>query len=124
MITAPRDGMLISRNVERGNIVQPSIGADDAVAVRRYSARRADRRKEPGSDRARPEGASLGRRVSKETFAAEVVYINPGIDLQTASVEVKLRVPRAAGLSAAGYDGLGRHRNGLARRRADHRAAR
>lgn len=29
----------------------------------------------------------------KETFAAEVVYINPGVDLQRASVEVKLRVP-------------------------------
>ena len=28
----------------------------------------------------------------KETFAAEVVYINPGIDLQRASVEVKLWV--------------------------------
>jgi HlyD family secretion protein len=28
-----------------------------------------------------------------EAFAAEVVYVNPGIDLQRASVEVKLRVP-------------------------------
>jgi HlyD family secretion protein len=27
----------------------------------------------------------------KDTFAAELVYINPGIDLQRASVEVKLR---------------------------------
>jgi HlyD family secretion protein len=30
----------------------------------------------------------------KETFAAEVAYINPGVDLQRASVEVKLRVPQ------------------------------
>jgi HlyD family secretion protein len=29
----------------------------------------------------------------KETFAARVVYINPGIDLQRASVEVKLLAP-------------------------------
>jgi HlyD family secretion protein len=30
---------------------------------------------------------------SKQTFSADVVYINPGIDLQRASIEVKLRVP-------------------------------
>jgi len=29
----------------------------------------------------------------KDTFDSEVVYINPGVNLQRASVEVKLRVP-------------------------------
>jgi HlyD family secretion protein len=93
VIKAPRDGTLISRNVERGNVVQPSNvlmtlspSGDTQLVVQideKNLALIAVGQKALASADAFP----------KETFAAEVAYINPGIDLQRASVEVKLRVP-------------------------------
>jgi HlyD family secretion protein len=92
-IAAPRDGVLISRNVERGNVVQPanvlmalSPAGETQLVVQ--------------IDEKNLALVALGQKAlvsadayPKEIFAAEVVYINPGIDLQRASVEVKLRVP-------------------------------
>ena len=93
VITAPRDGVLISREVERGNIVQPSnvlmklspTGDTQLVVL--------IDEKNLGLIAIGQKAIASADAFPKETFAAEVVYINPGVDLQRASVEVKLRMP-------------------------------
>ncbi len=90
IITAPRDGVLISRDVERGNIVQPSNvlmrlspGGATLLVVQIDE-------KNLGLIAIDQAALASSDAFPKDTFAARVVYINPGIDLQRASVEVKL----------------------------------
>lgn len=97
VITAPRDGVLISRSVERGNIVQPS-------SVLMTLSPSGDTQLVVQIDERNLGLIGVGQKAlvstdafPKETFAAEVVYVNPGIDLQKASVEVKLRVSNPPG---------------------------
>jgi HlyD family secretion protein len=93
IVTAPRDGVLISRDVERGNVVQPSSvlmklsPAGDTQLVVQIDERNI------GSLALGQTAVASADAFAKQTFPAEVVYINPGVDLQRASVEVKLRVP-------------------------------
>ncbi len=93
VIRAPRDGILISRFVERGNIVQPSnvlmklSPSGDTQLVVQIDE------KNLGLIALGQKALASTDAYPKETFAAEVVYINPGVDLQRATVEVKLRVP-------------------------------
>ena len=94
IITAPRDGILISRNVERGNIVQPtavlmtlSPDGDTQLVVQIDE-------KNLGLLALKQKAIASADAFPKEKMAAEVVYINPGVDLQRASVEVKLEVPK------------------------------
>jgi len=92
-IAAPAAGVLISRDVEPGDVVQPGKalmalsphGATELVVQidERNLGRIALGQKALASADAFPE----------LRFAAEVSYINPGIDAQRGSVEVKLRVP-------------------------------
>lgn len=92
VITAPRDGVLIARNVEVGDVVQPGasllklspFGDTELVAQ---------------IDEKNLALLSVGQQAlasadayPRQTFRAEVVYINTGVDLQSATVEVKLRV--------------------------------
>ncbi len=92
-IKAPRDGTLISRNVEAGNTVAPGavlmvlspVGETQLVVL---------------IDEKNLSLISVGLSAvasadayGKSTFPAEVIYVNPGVDLQRASVEVKLKVP-------------------------------
>jgi HlyD family secretion protein len=93
VIRAPVDGILIARSVEPGNVVQPgkelmalAPAGETQVVVEIDEKNLAQLR--------------LGQRAlasadafPKERFAAEIVYINPGIDALRGSVEVKLRVP-------------------------------
>lgn len=93
VITAPRDGTLISRKVERGNVVQPSnvlmtlSPTGDTQLVVQIDE------KNLGLISVGEKALASADAFPKESFAAELVYINPGVDLQRASVEVKLRVP-------------------------------
>ena len=93
VITAPRDGILISRDVERGNVVQPSnvlmklSPSGDVQIVVQIDE------KNLGLIATGQKALVSADSYPKQSFAAEVVYINPGVDLQRASVEVKLRVP-------------------------------
>lgn len=92
LIKAPRDGVLISRDVERGNVVQPtnvlmklSPSGDTQLIVQIDE-------KNLGLIAIGQNALASADAFPKEAFAAEVVYVNPGIDLQRASVEVKLWV--------------------------------
>jgi HlyD family secretion protein len=92
-IKAPVDGVLIARQVEAGDVVQPGkelmvLAPDgetqvDVMIDERQLSRLALGQKALGSADAFP----------SERFAAELFYINPGIDPLRGTVEVKLRVP-------------------------------
>ena len=93
IITAPRDGVLISRDVERGNIVQPSnVLMKLSPAGATLLVVQIDE-KNLGLIAVGQEALASSDAFPKDTFAAHVIYINPGIDLQRASVEVKLLSP-------------------------------
>lgn len=92
-ITAPVDGRLITRNVERGNVVQPT----DILLV---LAPKGEIRIVLQIDERDLSLLRLGQSAlasadayADQTFPAEIVYINPSVDLQRASVLVKLLVP-------------------------------
>ncbi|MDQ0507394.1 HlyD family secretion protein [Xanthobacter agilis] len=92
-ITAPRDGVLISRSVERGTIVQPgrtllvlAPAGDTQLVVD------VDERNLGMIALGQPALASADA-YPNQRFAAKVTYINPGIDITRATVEVKLTVP-------------------------------
>ena len=92
-IIAPRDGILISRNVERGNVVLPStVLMVLSPLVETQLVVQIDEKNLALISVGQPALASADA-YAKQSFAAEVFYVNPGIDLQRASVEVKLRVP-------------------------------
>jgi HlyD family secretion protein len=92
-IRAPADGILIARKVEPGDVVQPgkelmalAPTGETQIVVQideKHLAQLAAGQKAIGSADAYP----------RERFAAELVYINPGVDALRGSVEVKLRVP-------------------------------
>ena len=92
-LRAPRDGTLISRNVERGNIVQP--GANLMVL-----APAGETQIVVQIDEVNLGLLQLGQKVTvsadaypKQLFEARLSYINPSIDPQRGSVEVKLTAP-------------------------------
>lgn len=94
VIFAPADGVLISRSVEPGNVVQPgkelmalAPSGETQIVVQideKNLALLALGQKALASADAFPD----------QRFAAEVIYINPGVDPLRGSVEVKLRVAR------------------------------
>jgi len=93
VIRAPVDGVLISRNVEAGDIVQPGkelfslAPAGDTQVIVQIDERNLSQLA-PGQKALGSADAFPGKR-----FPAELIYINPGIDALRGSVEVRLRVP-------------------------------
>ncbi len=93
VIAAPAAGVLIARSVERGDVVQPgralmtlSPSGETQIVVQ--------------IDEKSMGPLALGQtaRVSADAwpddrFSAELVYVNPAVDPQTATVQVKLAVP-------------------------------
>jgi HlyD family secretion protein len=93
-IKAPRDGILISRNVERGNVVQPS-------AILMVLAPAGETQIVVQIDESNLGLLKIGQKATisadaypKKNFEGLLSYINPSINAQTGSVEVKLSVPR------------------------------
>ena len=92
-IAAPVAGVLIARDVEPGDVAQPGkalmtlspLGATELVV-------QIDERN-LGSVAVGQKAQASADAFPDRRFAAEVSYINPGIDAQRGSVEVKLRVP-------------------------------
>ena len=93
VIHAPADGVLIARNVEAGDVVQPGkelmvlAPAGETQIVVQIDEKNLSQLK-LGQKALASADAYPGER-----FAAELFYINPGIDALRGSVEVKLRVP-------------------------------
>lgn len=93
-VRAPVDGTLIARSVERGDVVQPGrtllvlspAGATQLVL-------QIDERNLARIATGQPARASADA-YPKERFEAVLSYINPGVDAQRGTVEVKLDVPR------------------------------
>jgi HlyD family secretion protein len=92
-IASPWDGVLIARDVERGDVVQPGkvlmvlSPEGETQIVLQIDERNLGRLK-------------LGQKAlasadayAQQHFPAEVMYINPGVDAQRGTVEVRLRVP-------------------------------
>jgi HlyD family secretion protein len=93
VIHAPVDGVLIARSVEPGNIVQPgkelmalAPAGETQIVVQMDERHLAEI--SPGQKALASADAFPGER-----FAAELVFINPGVDAARGSVEVKLKVP-------------------------------
>jgi HlyD family secretion protein len=92
-IRAPANGTLIARDVERGDVVQPGktlmvLAPEGETQI----VLQIDERNLAKLRLAQKALASADAYVTQR-FAAEVVYISPGIDAQRGTVEVKLRVP-------------------------------
>lgn len=92
VIKAARDGVLIWRDVEVGNVVQPGkelmrLSPDGAMQI----AIQIDE-KNLGLIALKQQALASADAFSKENFPASVIFINPAVDLQRASVEVKLNV--------------------------------
>lgn len=91
-ITAPRDGILISRNVERGAVAQPGVAllvlapAGDTQLVLQIDEKNLGLLS-LGQGAQASADAYPGQR-----FDAKLTYINPSVDITRASVEVKLTV--------------------------------
>jgi HlyD family secretion protein len=91
-IIAPRDGVLITRSVERGTVVQPGkvllvlAPAGDAQLVLQIDERNL------GKIALGQKALASADAYPDRRFAATITYINPGIDISRASVEVKLTV--------------------------------
>ncbi|MGJ5178615.1 efflux RND transporter periplasmic adaptor subunit [Bradyrhizobium oligotrophicum] len=91
-ISAPRDGVLITRNVEKGTVAQPGKAllvlapAGDVQLVLQIDERNLGKLA-LGQTAVASADAYADRR-----FAAIVSYINPGVDISRASVQVKLTV--------------------------------
>ena len=93
VIRAPVDGTLIARSVEPGNVVQSGkelmllAPAGETQVVVQIDEKNLAQLK------LGQQALASADAFPKERFAAELVYINPGIDAVRGSVEVKLRVP-------------------------------
>ena len=91
-ISAPRDGVLITRNVERGTVVQPGKAllvlapAGEVQLVLQIDERNL------GKIALGQKALASADAYPDQRFAAVVSYINPGVDITRASVEVKLTV--------------------------------
>lgn len=92
LITAPRDGVLITRNVERGSVVQPGKAllvlapAGETQIVVQIDE------KNLGQLALGQHAVASADAYPDRRFAATLSYINPSVDINRASVEVKLRV--------------------------------
>jgi len=91
-ITAPRDGVLISRGVEKGNVVVPgSVLMVLAPAGMIQLVLLIDERNLGKMALGQPAIAAADA-YPGQRFAAKVAYINPGIDIARASLEIRLDV--------------------------------
>jgi HlyD family secretion protein len=93
VITAPVAGTLISRSVEIGYVVQP---ADVLMKLSPAGSTQlvvdVDE-KDIGKLRLGEPALASADAFANQNFPATVVYINPGVDIDRATVEVKLDVP-------------------------------
>jgi len=92
IIRAPVDGILIARAVEPGNVVQPGKELMALAPVGETQVVVQIDEKNLAQLKLGQLALASADAFPKERFAAELIYINPGIDALRGSVEVKLRV--------------------------------
>ena len=91
-IRAPREGTLITRNVERGEVVQPGKDLMDlAPAGQTQIVAQIDERNLSLLRLGEPAQASADA-YPQQKFTAKVIYINPSVDATTGSIQTKLSV--------------------------------
>jgi len=91
-IRAPREGTLITRNVERGQVVQAGKDLMDlAPAGQTQIVAQIDERNLSLLRLGEPAQASADA-YPQQKFAAKVIYINPSVDATTGSIQTKLSV--------------------------------
>ncbi|MGL5115282.1 MAG: efflux RND transporter periplasmic adaptor subunit, partial [Beijerinckiaceae bacterium] len=91
-IHAARDGALIWRDVEVGNVVQPGKELMRLSPAGEMQITLQIDEKNLGLIALKQQALASADAFSKENFPATVTFINPAVDLQRASVEVKLTV--------------------------------
>lgn len=93
LVTAPRDGVLITRSVEKGAVAQPGKAllvlapAGDMQLVLQIDE------KNLGLLQLGETALASAEAFPDQRFPATLTYINPSVDISRASVEVKLTVP-------------------------------
>ena len=93
VIRAPADGVLIGRNVEPGDVVQPGKELMALAPVGETQIVVQIDEKNLAQLRLGEKAIASADAYPRERFPAELFFINPGIDALRGSVEVKLRVP-------------------------------
>jgi HlyD family secretion protein len=93
VITAPSDGTLIARNIERGNVAQAGDTLMTLSPVGETRLVLDIDEKNLGSLQIGQQALASADAYPDRTFPAELVYINPYVDPNQGSVTVKLRVP-------------------------------
>jgi len=91
-IVAPRDGVLITRNVERGTVVQPGKALLVLAPAGGTQVVVQIDEKNLGLLALGQNAVASADAYPDKRFAAVVSYINPAVDITRASVEVKLAV--------------------------------
>ncbi len=91
-IKAERAGVLISRSVEAGNVTQPGIELMQLSPVGDVQIVVQIDEKNLGLVAIGQDALASADAYGKQTFPVKVAFINPAVDLQRASVEVKLKV--------------------------------
>ena len=92
-IVAPRDGVLISRTVERGTVVEPGKALLVLAPTGNVQLVLQIDEKNLGLIALGQKALASADAFPDKSFVAQVSYINPGIDITRASVEVKLTAP-------------------------------
>lgn len=92
-IVAPRDGVLITRNVERGYVVQPGTALLVLAPAGQTQLELQIDERNLGKLALGQKALASADAYPDQRFDAVVSYINPGVDINRATVEVKLDVP-------------------------------
>ena len=91
-LTAPRDGVLITRNVERGAVVQPGNALLVLAPTGETQLVLQIDERDLGLLALNQTALASADAYPDQKFNAVISYINPGVDISNASVEVKLNV--------------------------------
>ena len=92
VIRAPADGVLIARNVERGDVVSPGMVLMTLSPAAQTQLLINVDEKNLGRVAVGQSALVSADAFADRRFPATVAYVNPGVDATTATVEVKLNV--------------------------------
>jgi len=92
LVTAPRDGVLMTRNVEKGAVTQPGAALLTLAPIGTTQIELAIDERNLGKLSLGQKAFASADAYPDRRFDAVVSYINPGVDIARGSVEVKLDV--------------------------------